>query len=151
MNKFCMRCGSDDIDQNGVCQKCGQVVNEPAAPQAGCVPPQPNQAPQYGQPQYGQPQYGQPQYTQYNGYNQYPAQAGQKSRMAAGLLGIFLGAFGIHNFYLGFTSKAVAQLLISVLSLGLLSWASGIWGLIEGIMILTRRYNVDANGVPLDE
>ena len=29
----------------------------------------------------------------------------QKSKMAAGLLGIFLGAFGVHNFYLGYTDR----------------------------------------------
>lgn len=39
-----------------------------------------------------------------------------KSKIAAGLFGIFLGAFGVHNFYLGYTGKAVAQLLITVLS-----------------------------------
>ncbi len=72
-----------------------------------------------------------------------------KSKIAAGLLGIFLGALGIHNFYLGFTSKAVAQLLITILSCGFLSVISGIWGLIEGIFILTGKYNVDANGNPL--
>ena len=36
----------------------------------------------------------------------------QKSKIAAGLLGIFLGSFGVHNFYLGYTGKAVAQLLL---------------------------------------
>ena len=35
---------------------------------------------------------------------------GGKSKVAAGLLAIFLGAFGVHNFYLGYTGKAVAQL-----------------------------------------
>ena len=39
----------------------------------------------------------------------------QKSRTVAGLMGIlfgvFLGGLGIHNFYLGYTKKAVAQLL----------------------------------------
>lgn len=30
----------------------------------------------------------------------------QKSKMAAGLLGIFLGGLGIHNFYLGYTGKS---------------------------------------------
>lgn len=69
-----------------------------------------------------------------------------KSKMAAGLLGIFLGAFGVHNFYLGYTGKAVAQLLITVLSCGFLSFASAIWGLIEGIMILSGSINTDANG-----
>ena len=72
-----------------------------------------------------------------------------KSKMAAGLLGIFLGAFGVHNFYLGFTGKAIAQVLITVLSCGMLSFASGIWGLIEGILILTGSISVDANGNPL--
>ena len=39
----------------------------------------------------------------------------QKSKLAAGLLGIFLGCFGVHNFYLGNTGKAVAQLLLTVI------------------------------------
>ncbi|CCY71409.1 putative membrane protein [Clostridium sp. CAG:921] len=55
-----------------------------------------------------------------------------KSKLAAGLFGIFLGGLGVHNFYLGYTGKAVAQLLLSLLSCGLLSWVSSIWGLIEG-------------------
>ena len=75
----------------------------------------------------------------------------QKSKMAAGLLGIFLGSLGIHNFYLGYTGKAIAQLLISVLSCGILAFASAIWGLIEGVLILTGSISVDANGVPLKD
>ena len=74
-----------------------------------------------------------------------------KSKIVAGLLGIFLGALGVHNFYLGFTGKAIAQLLLSILSCGLLAFASSIWGLIEGILILTGSMNVDANGVPLKD
>ena len=69
--------------------------------------------------------------------------------MAAGILGILLGALGVHNFYLGFTGKAVAQLLLTLLSCGILSVVSGIWGLVEGNMILTTPGGVDANGVPL--
>ena len=75
----------------------------------------------------------------------------QKSKMAAGLLGIFLGSLGIHNFYLGYTGKAVAQLLISVLSCGILALASQIWGLVEGIQILTGSIATDANGIPLKD
>lgn len=74
-----------------------------------------------------------------------------KSKMAAGLLGIFLGALGVHNFYLGYTGKAIAQLLISVLSCGTLAIASEIWGLIEGVMILTGSINTDAKGIPLKD
>ena len=72
-----------------------------------------------------------------------------KSKIAAGLLGIFLGCFGVHNFYLGYTGKAVAQLLITVLTCFVLSFVSGIWGLIEGILILTGSINTDTEGNPL--
>lgn len=74
-----------------------------------------------------------------------------KSKMAAGLLGIFLGSIGVHNFYLGYTGKAIAQLLITVLSCGTLAFASAIWGLIEGVLILTGSISVDANGIPLKD
>ena len=72
-----------------------------------------------------------------------------KSKVAAGLLAIFLGCFGVHNFYLGYTGKAVAQLLITILSCFVLSVVSAVWGLIEGILILTGSINTDANGNPL--
>lgn len=71
---------------------------------------------------------------------------GDKSKVVAGLLGIFIGALGIHNFYLGYTGKGVAQVLISVLSCGILSPVSAIWGLVEGIMILTGSIERDAAG-----
>ncbi len=132
---------------------------QPEAPQYQ-VPPQPQQ-PQYQQPQqpYGQqPQqpYGQqPQYQQpQQPYGQYPYQPPmggyeQKSKLVAGLLGIFLGSIGIHNFYLGLTSRAVIQIVVSVVTCGV----GGVWGFIEGILILCGNYhnNVDANGVPLKE
>lgn len=70
----------------------------------------------------------------------------QKSKLAAGLLGIFLGGLGIHNFYLGYTGKAIAQIVLSFCF-----GAGAIWGLIEGIMILAGSINKDANGVPLKD
>lgn len=45
--------------------------------------------------------------------------------------------------------KAVGQLLLTLLSCGLLSPISAIWGLIEGILILTGSISKDANGDPL--
>lgn len=80
----------------------------------------------------------------YTGNNATSSEA--KSKLAAGLFGIFLGSIGIHNFYLGYTGKAVAQLLITVCSCGVLSVVSGIWGLIEGIIILTSNDPKDAFG-----
>ena len=71
----------------------------------------------------------------------------QKSKLVAGLLGIFLGGFGIHNFYLGYTGKAIAQIALTFLCLGI----GGIWGLIEGIMILCGSIKTDAKGVPLKD
>lgn len=78
-----------------------------------------------------------------------------KSKIVAGILGILLGALGIHNFYLGKTKLAVIQLLISVLSLGLLAGAVAIWGLVEGILILVSKpgteWHKDAQGNELSD
>lgn len=111
---------------------------------------------QFGQQQFGQQQYGQQQYAQQpiggmvNHYQPQMMQSGGKSRMAAGLLGLLLGGLGIHNFYLGYTGKAVAQLLITVLSFGLLAFVPAIWGAIEGVLILTDKNYLDADGFPLE-
>ena len=48
----------------------------------------------------------------------------QKSRMAAGLLAILLGVLGVHNFYLGFTSRGVVQLVVSLVG-GILTCGTG--------------------------
>ncbi len=68
-----------------------------------------------------------------------------KQKMVAGLLGIFLGAWGVHSFYLGDSKKGVIQIVVSLVTCGI----GGLWGLIEGVMILTGNINTDANGVPL--
>lgn len=80
----------------------------------------------------------------------------QKSKLAAGLLGIFLGGLGIHNFYLGNTVKVVIQLLIGTLGwFVMLGWVSNIWGIIEGIIILCSKkgsnWHQDANGNELSD
>lgn len=71
-----------------------------------------------------------------------------KQKVVAGVLGILLGALGIHHFYLGSTMAGVVLLAMSLVSCGLLSAISGIIGLVEGIMLLImpddefdRRYN----------
>lgn len=89
---------------------------------------------------------------------QAPAGSGeQKSRILAGILGIFFGAFGVHNFYLGYTKKATWQLVMSIIGIVTLciviGWGlllvTSVWGLVEGIMILVGAVNNDANGVAL--
>lgn len=74
----------------------------------------------------------------------------QKSKIAVLLFAIFLGAFGAPNFYLGHTGKAVTQLLITLLSFGILAIVSYIWALIEAIMMFTSSVPVmDARGIHL--
>lgn len=82
---------------------------------------------------------------------QYFNNAKQKSKVAAGILGLLFGSLGVHNFYLGYTGKAVAQLLMTILSCGLLTPISALWGFIEAILILTGDISTDANGVSLRE
>lgn len=72
-----------------------------------------------------------------------------KSKLTAGLLGILLGGLGIHNFYLGYSSKGVIQLVLFLcgfFTCGLTSAAAEIWGIIEGIMILTGSIDRDVDG-----
>ncbi|MCH4159800.1 MAG: NINE protein [Bifidobacterium sp.] len=121
----------------------------------GAYTPQQPQGQAYGQQQYQQQYNPAGGYAQQPAYGYAPQMVSTKSKLAAGLLGIFLGAFGVHNFYLGQTGKAVAQLLITLLSFGFLSWVSGIWGLIEGIMILVSRpgtpWHRDSQGFELQD
>ena len=44
-------------------------------------------------------------------------QQNPKSATTAGLLGIFLGAFGAHNWYLGEKNKGIAHVCMTVISI----------------------------------
>ena len=95
------------------------------------------------------------------GYNA-PVQG--KSRMVAGLLNLFLGGFGVGDFYLGYTQygiyKIVSLVLVVpavVLDLGFIStifsllyYAWGVVLLVVAIMTFLGKwiYEKDANGVP---
>ncbi len=116
MAKFCQKCGTELSEKDAFCNNCGSKV-ETSESSTNNTNVQ----------------------TTINNSN-------AKSKIAAGLLGIFLGCFGVHNFYLGYTGKAIGQLLITILTCGILSPISAIWGLIEGILILTGSINTDAQG-----
>jgi len=59
----------------------------------------------------------------------------RRSRLTYILLGVLLGPFGGHNFYAGYIKRAVAQLLITVLSCffgGIVTW---IWAIFEVCLV----------------
>ncbi|OBJ68280.1 TM2 domain-containing protein [Mycobacterium sp. 1274756.6] len=97
--------------------------------------PPPNYPPQYSPANYGAP----------FGVDAHGAAYSEKSKIAAGLLQIFLGSFGVGRFYLGHIGMGIAQLLVTTLTFGVLGW---IWGVVDGILILTGRVH-DAQGRPL--
>lgn len=139
---FCRNCGNG-MDNNAlVCVRCGMAAGTGSSYCPNC-----------GQPTLP----GAAACTHCGVFLAQPTAAAgqQKSKMAAGLLGIFLGSLGIHNFYLGYTNKALIQLLVSliggILTCGIATTAIGIWGLVEGIMILTGSIAVDGKGIPLKD
>ena len=150
----------NEFDQNNATPDFSAPQPDPASPSSQ---PNPGPAPysadanpgyqqQPPQPPYGAPGYQQPpQQPYYPPQPNYPVYTEQKSRIAAGLLGIFLGAFGVHNFYLGYTGKAVAQLVITLITCGAGAVVTEIWGLIEGIMILCGSISTDSQGIPLKD
>ncbi|MFZ9979106.1 MAG: GYF domain-containing protein [Opitutales bacterium] len=64
-----------------------------------------------------------------------------KDRVAYVLLAVLLG-IGIHNFYAGYTTRGIIQLLVSILSCGILWFFIWIWSIIEACTVTQ-----DANGV----
>lgn len=75
----------------------------------------------------------------------------QKSRTTAGILGILLGFVGAHRFYLGDKGWGGLQVAVFLLTFPLTFGLVGLWGVIEGIMILCKAntFSRDASGVPL--
>lgn len=59
---------------------------------------------------------------------------GADKKLVAGLLGILLGGFGVHKFYLGYTKEGIIQLVVTLVTCGI----GSLVGLIEGILYLTK-------------
>ena len=123
MAKFCVNCGFQLDDNSEFCPSCGTNQNSGVSPQQQTTTTTNN--------------------NNNNSFNNPQA----KSKLVAGLLGLFLGAWGIHNFYLGNTNRGIVQIIVSVVTCGI----GGIWGFVEGIMILAGSINCDSDGVPLKD
>jgi hypothetical protein len=105
----------------------------------------PSQPAPYPQVPYGSP--GAPPGDPYGGgVDAYGRPLSDKSKLTAGLLQIFLGAFGVGRFYLGYTGIGIAQIAVTWLTCGI----GGIWPLIDGIMMITGKVP-DAEGRTLRE
>ncbi len=65
------------------------------------------------------------------------AAPGRKDKTVAGILGILLGAFGAHHWYLGNYMYAGIYLGVTVITVGFLSFLPAIAGVVEGIIYLT--------------
>src|SRR5207248_1211855 len=79
-------------------------------------------------------------YPQPYGYGMTPVAkpAGADKKVAAGLCGILVGAFGIHKFILGYNNEGLIMLLVTLLTCGFGAIVTSIVGLIEGIIYLTK-------------
>lgn len=80
-----------------------------------------------------------------------PVPLDQKSKMAAAMLGISLGIFGAHNFYLGNTGKAIAQILLTIVGGCIIVGPiiAFIWSLVESIQLFKGSVKNDGKGNPL--
>ncbi len=148
MSKMCKNCGTLSDDTASNCPNCGSALeaSQPNPQMNQSMGQQPMGQPVQNMGQQPMPGYGQPM-GQQPMPGSVPPGVEQKSKIVAGLLGIFLGGWGIHNFYLGNTSRAVIQIVVTLVTCGI----GSVWGLIEGIMILCGSIKTDANGVPLKD
>lgn len=129
-----------------------QAPQAPQAPQPPQAPPPPGYASYGGQPTpgvpYGQPgPYGAPMGQPGAPYGVHPVTGvpySDKQKLVAGLLQIFLGGFGIGRFYIGDTQTGVIQIIVTIVTCGL----GSLWGLIDGILMLTGE-PTDSQGRPL--
>jgi TM2 domain-containing membrane protein YozV len=140
---FGCKCAPADDPKLQVLQSDLSAVSVPVQPYAPFaqqnVPQQNAPATQYPPSQYGGPlglaQAAAPARAPVQLGSQYVNPAlyarAHKSRTTYIVLGIFLGAFGVHNFYSGYTGRAVGQLCLTVLTLGYLGIVSWIWAIIE--------------------
>ena len=132
---YCRNCGNEMQDEAVVCVKCGVPAGKGTSycPHCGAeVNPEAVMCVACGT-KFAEPE----------------PEMSDKSKLAAGLLGIFLGGLGIHNFYLGYVVKGIVKILMSTLGIalcGLGPFISLVWGFIEGIFILCDNINYDASG-----
>lgn len=151
MAKFCTSCGSQMDDTQTTCPNCGAIQQEmqQQVPQNDTNVNENNMQQQAPiQDNVNNMQQMQTQNNMNNNQQATPSTNPEaKSKIVAGILGILFGSIGIHNFYLGNTKRGIIQIIVTLFTFGL----GGIWGFVEGILILVGNISTDANGVPLKD
>lgn len=124
------------MDASANAQQPGSAVEPAAAP----PPPPPLAGTGIAPPPFGGAAPSQQSYSPQQLVNYYqPPQP--KTRVLFVLLGIFLGAFGAHNFYAGYIQKGAVQLCLTLLTCFYGAAVSWPWAIIEVCVI-----NKDAEG-----
>ena len=112
----CMKCGAQPVGHRKFCRGCGSPLNPE---QIVCIRCGTGVNSIKGNSRPGSPASGSP-----------------KSRTTAGILGILLGAFGVHKFYLGSWGWGLVYIGAGLITCGTLTIAAEILGIVEGIMYL---------------
>lgn len=123
---FCSSCGEKVILQRQNCPNCGADIqpNETTCLNCGYYLP--------------------PQHIHHYSH---------KSRMIAVILGLLFGGIGLHNFYLGYSSKGFIQVCLflgGLFTLGLTTIISIIWGFVEVVFLLTGYTDRDGDDHLID-
>ena len=142
---YCTACGTphhgECWEENGGCTVFGCKAAPAEEPKlrvgAADLPPMPPATPQLATPTFG---YGAAAF--YTPPPEYLYYGPPKNRVGFILLGIFLGPFGAHNFYAGYTGRAIAQLCITLGTLFMGAIISWIWALIEICTVDRDSHNV---------
>jgi TM2 domain-containing membrane protein YozV len=133
----CPDCGRETQDQTKYCGFCGAKMNKPSSKKEKPIEPEVMDEKDVKRKQ----------------SQSFNPQTEPKSKLVAGLLGVFVGGLGVHNFYLGYTNRGIQQLLLSTVGSFLIvgPFIAWIWALNEAIQIFTGTINTDANGTKLTD
>jgi TM2 domain-containing membrane protein YozV len=120
MTRYCTKCGAINDEFAQYCTTCQAALS----PVAGSGP---SSGSGYQPMQSVNPQ----------GMTDWKAMGGDK-KIVVGICAILLGSLGVHKFILGYTTEGVILLLVTVLTCGVASMVTGIIGIVEGVIYLTK-------------
>lgn len=148
-NRFCHNCGSPIKINDKMCQVCGVDTKNNAMSE--------NTYFSDFKTKYQDNREWNGYYSANSGYGTETANTSSKRWIVAVILAMFLGRFGVHNFYMGYKNKAIAQLTLTIVGYSLYFLGIGIiicgiaviWGYVDAIKLFSGKISVDGNGQSL--